>query len=168
MNFAWCEGAAERKHLPSNIMKTIGNIISKFVRPGLLVALGLLLSTAASQAAKMEIWVLTARNQWAQVIPGVGTAGRVVWSPAHYAYITDRVSRGESVYVTYLPTYLGEYGINRGYKTTCGTVGRGASALPLNDWYWTVPTNPACDNLRAWIQSNREYKEVRIPLGTRP
>ncbi len=150
-------------------MKTITNIIRKLFRPALLALTLLALSVTCSHAAKIyaRVWV---NGVLVEIIPGSNTGGRVVKELTvlgTYTYYTDRVSRGETVGIYYAQTRVGEYALNRGYFTTCGTVGFGTTPIERSD-RWVVPTNPNCDNLHAWIRSNYEYKEMRLPIGTRP
>ena len=132
----------------------------------LLAALGLVATQTNVSAVRMEVSVLANGVTWARVVPGSNTGGRVVWSNTYWTYITDRVSRGETVWVDQYATYGGEYAVNRGYTSSTGTVRFGGSALP--GWiYWSVPGNPSV-NLSTWVQSNVEFKSFALPIGTRP
>ena len=66
----------------------------------------------------------------------------------------------------YCPSCGGEYTIDSGYYYTCASQRCGAVWLPFT-WQGAVSTNPNCDEYHWWIWTNCDYKDVRVPIGSR-
>src|ERR1039458_1738756 len=83
-------------------MNTLKNVIRTLCRPAILAVVGLLMVAAASQAANMQMWVLTG-GRWALIVPGSNTGGQVIPNST-YGWTTDRASRGEQMVVFFSPS----------------------------------------------------------------
>lgn len=147
-------------------MQSLNLLVRHLRRPAVLALLALAAFTPASHAVSVRSDVY-AKGRWALVVPGSGTGGHVVWDSGRGCYITDRVSRGETVCVTYRATFAGEVTRNSGYRHDCGTYQCGAVPLPFS-YNFTVPTTAGCNNLAVWIQTNCDYKCPSLPIGSRP
>ena len=146
----------------------IVNLLRRFRHSGLLAILALGTFVSSSRAVDYNTWVY-ARGQWALLVSGSNTGGRVQYSPAYGCAITDRAARGETVCITPWATYPGEYVIGSYRSYTCGTTQMGTVPLPGSQQF-AVSTNPNCDNLHYTICTQYRPNGLtrRIPIGGRP
>ena len=158
-------------------MKNMKNIISRAAKIVGLCAVACTLGFSQSKAAdiKFEVKVpgYTQRgNGWALVLPELRSVlgGKVHWDSGRNQYITDRVSRGETMKITITPTTPAE----RCDSMACVGIGPGDIwtfnkdvRLPyvINN-FW-VSTNPAYDNVFVKVHTTSGWYSKRIPIGTR-
>lgn len=138
--------------------------------------LGLVLAGGFGQAAKavdLSLWVLANGTQWALVVPGSNTGGRVVYSPQHCTYITDRVSRGEVAEI-WAWAQPAEYYTQFSFKliSTLGThLDRRPCFLQGNGIYsvqrFHVPESPLADNCRVRVVTCADDDRYSLPVGRR-
>lgn len=140
------------------------------------ITLGILGSAAFTQSAKavdVSFWVLANGNQWAWVVPGSNTGGRVVYSHPHRSYITDRVSRGEVVevialaspreyYTQYTFSLISSLGVHL-ERQPCFLQGGGTYSVQR----FHVPDSPFADNCRVRLVTCADDDRVPLPVGRR-
>lgn len=153
------------------------NLFSKTMRRMVCATtLGLLLSGAFTQAAKavdVYLWVLANGNQWALVVPGSNTGGRVEYRAAYGTKITDRVSRGEVVevwsfaspreyYTQYSFTLASSLGV---HYDRCPSFLQGGGSYNVQKFH--VPESPHADNCRIRVQTCADDDRIALPVGRR-
>src|SRR5215470_11111235 len=149
-------------------MKTNASLCIKKLWPGILLgAVSLVLLNTTSHAAEVFMYVKAYDTQWALIVPGSNTGGRVIWSPTYHDYITDRGNRGEAISVYYVADYTNERTIDCGGYSSCYSRNFGPVALPFERSGY-VSTDPNCDNQHHWIWTNYGLNDVRLPIGGRP
>lgn len=138
--------------------------------------LGLVLAGGFGQAAKavdLNVLVLANGTQWAKVVPGSNTGGRVIFSARHGCNITDRVSRGEVVEVEAWAT-PGEYYTQYSFKLI-SSLGEHLDRHPCFLQYggclslqrFHVPESPLADNCRIRVVTCVDDDRYSLPVGRR-
>lgn len=149
------------------------------LKMGKLVVLGAVLTgmtawqSASAAIIKLEVKVPTVSG-WVLVKPGAWPkyGGRVVYDSNLRCYVTDDVTRGETMRITVTPS--------AGESTAAQATGIGIwcdskqtyiawdnVTLPFVNSSYVVPTNPNLDNLYVDVYSNLGFFTVRIPIGPR-
>jgi hypothetical protein len=161
-------------------MKTLNILVRNSRKFALLAAIGLAALTQTAQACHIELHVL-AWGRDARVIPGSNTGGRVVWSSVYGCYITDQVTRGETMYAMLYPSTTLETTspaiawanvktdrLNRSFSvatTPTLTYASGSFGWTGN---FTVPTDVNWDDNFLQICSSSGLFRKRLPIGSRP
>ena len=156
----------------------INNIIARTTKRLVLLAtlaVGLFAGQAHASSISIECKVAGySLAGWIQVRPGSNTGGRVQYDAAHAVYFTDRVSRGESMRLTFKPTVAGEFAYwGDIFPETHYSLYKGYFAnvwLPFAE-VLTCPTDPSWDNVYAEVCTTapypNNYNKLRIPIGSR-
>ena len=157
------------------LSNSLGNSVRKATRRLALAAACVLVCGAAQVKAAdfvMETKVAGySKAGWILVVPEMRArlGGAVRFDAARNRYITDRVSRGEPVQVTILPSTLSEcvYRISIVGLTQDNTVKSGVfTFLPARGTY-TVSKDPNFDNVGFYAVTTSGVFQKRIPIGTR-
>ena len=153
-------------------MKINKTVIRNLVRPAVLAVAGLGLLVSSSSAATMDMWVLAKGTQWALLVPGSNTGGKVIYKPNYGCNITDRAARGEYMEVDFWASTAAERknpAISRCWlSSAAGSIGLTCRPWNLASYTgFTVPTSPAWDNNYVNIQTVSGNFSTRIPVGTR-
>ncbi len=137
------------------------------------VALAGLCNSAHAVEIKMAVKVPRYSSAgWVMVVPSANTGGRVTWSSRYGCYITDRVSRGETMRAIFVPSTPAEQATsmwNIQLATLNSDRGEILSAffdLPYS-WQFTVPTNRRDDNVYLYIETVSGEFTQEIPIGSR-
>src|SRR6266478_1424643 len=115
-------------------MKTNSNLLatfSTFRRRLLLAMLASGLFASSTNASEIVMHVNAYGRQWALVVLGSNTGGRVVWNSARGEYITDRAARGEAIVVDFKATHPDERASDCGGYSSCYSRGFGDVSLPF-------------------------------------
>jgi hypothetical protein len=153
-------------------MIDIKNIVRNLCRPVLPALAGLALLTSTASAATMDFWVLAKGTQWALLVPGSNTGGKVIYNAKYGCPITDRAARGEYMEVDFWASTTAERknpAISRCWlSSAAGSVGLTCRPWKLASYTgFTVPTSPAWDNNYVNIQTVSGNFSTRVPVGTR-
>ena len=150
-----------------DIMKTNSNPLTKLVRAATLAVSALALLTTSSHASRIEMTVKAYGRQWALIVPGSNTGGRVVWNAARGRYITDRGARNEPLSVCFFASQPGEVAGSWGMYSSCNENDGVYPPLPFcRETYVPGPAN--CVNVHYWLFTNYGYNDVELPIGSRP
>lgn len=138
------------------------------------LGLGLTLGLGqAAEAVDLHLWVLANGTQWARVMPGSNTGGRVVFNPSLGICITDRVSRGELVEVYAFASWP-ERNTQYSFKLIsslgdhldrhpCFLQGGGGHSVQR----FHVPESPLADNCRVRVVTCADDDRMPLPVGRR-
>jgi len=150
-------------------MNTATNKLSKLTATILLLAT-LALATAA-QAAKLELGVVVRNYGFVVVKPGSNTGGAIRWDGSQY--YTDRVNRGELVYIFAFPG-VNEQAGGALWDVYCESQNRQITGLNWMNWdgyewstSYVVPIDPSKDNLYVQVYTSSSAPQIRIPIGFR-
>lgn len=164
-------------------MKTNLTTLVKLVMGAAAVALLSAIQPAEAASCKMEVkvpgsiaganWVLVQQGAW----PRYG--GRVVWDPSLRCYVTDDVTRGETMRITITPNSnedtrnpYSTYGIWCVSKSSWLVPKLYPPSLPYVSTF-VVPTDPSKDDVHVKVQSQPwccytwTSFDWRIPIGPR-
>ena len=157
-------------------MQTIQIVLRYLVRPAVLLAVGLTLLAATTQAATIKIESkipgYTARGSgWTLVLPELRSllGGRIVWDPVRNCYVTDHVSVGEPIRVTITPTATTERCLALqlvGLTPGLGVQPTGPVPLPFV-WVGYVSPSPATTQVYVWVRTTLGFFEKRVQVGAR-
>ena len=150
-------------------MKNPLNLLRKLALS--VVVLGALAFSHVASAANIEFDVWLSRYGWVIVKPGSNTGGAIRYDGVNY--YTDRVMRGERLYVFATPS-AGETTTAR-YDVWCASLNRylvNPVSSPWYGWCWyqeyVVSTSPSADNIYIEFVTNLGKTSKRIPIGLRP
>ena len=158
-------------------MKNINNIVSQATKIIGLCSIAGLIGMGQSKAAQIKLEVRVPGytqkgNGWAVVMPGSSSflGGRIAWDSAHNCYITDRVSRGETMRITVLATSP----LERCSKVTITGTSSGNFSyyasnvrLPYVINSFVVSSNPAFKNVVVSASTTAGGCNQPIPIGSR-
>ncbi len=141
----------------------------------------LTLATVTARSAAIDVFVeVKGYQQWPMVINSSNLGGRVIFSPAHGRYITDRVARGERFSVSFR-LERGEKSLGDGIAgysglNSVGVDGAGSQFAYLNarflrfplEVFGTMPQIATNQKVEATAFTGNSLPTVRsIPLGSR-
>lgn len=129
---------------------------------------------AAVHAASINFEVQVpgySRAGWVKVRPELRAllGGKVAFLPQHGGWVTDRVSRGETMRISILPDRARETrcrGALVGVSAANGYAEFGLTRLPVTGT-WSVTRSPSFDNVRITAVTEAGVFERRIPIGSR-
>ena len=137
-----------------------------------LVVLGSMAMAHIAAAATLDFYVNLPQYGYVVIKPGSNTGGALRWDGV--GYYTDRVNRGERLYILEQPVA----GENTGpYSAVFDVLCVSLNQLLVDRWapwygsYWyeeyVVPTDPNKDNLYIIFKTNVPTPPKRIPIGYR-
>ena len=138
-----------------------------------IVALTSLILSGASQAAEFKLETsVKGYPGYVLVNPSLRyvLGGRVRWNSSLHCYETDRVSRGERLRISILPSTRGEIcksGAIAGITSSNGSAYFQSVNLPYVETRFGVSTNPSFDNVHLIALTSSGRYEIRLPIGRR-
>jgi hypothetical protein len=135
-----------------------------------LAVLGSLAAPQIASAANIEFDVVVNGYGWVIVKPGSNTGGAIRWDGSNY--YTDRVNRGERIYIFATPS--ARESIAGKYDVRCASLNTYLVNPVTASWYgwcwyqeYVVSTNPNADNIFVEFKTNLGNFPKRIPIGLR-